>query len=65
MSAAKTALLGDILAMVFGTITSLSIGAIILQGIGAIILGILGAAGGFIFNRYLKGLIDKKKDDKA
>ncbi len=71
MSANKTAVLTDIFAVLMGALTSLSVGSILLQGIGALILGILGAAGGFVFNRYLKGYLEKlveklkKKEDKA
>lgn len=71
MSAHKTVIFTDLLAVLMGALTSLSVGSILLQGIGALILGILGAAGGFIFNRYLKGWLEKlveklkKKSDKA
>jgi len=55
--------------IIVASLTGMSIGAAIFQALGVLILGIMGAMGGYIFNKAIKPKLDayfsKKKKDKA
>jgi hypothetical protein len=57
----------DFAYIVMGVATATSIGSFLFQAVGAVILGILGALGGYLFNRFLRHKIEsflKKSKEK-
>jgi len=44
--------------IVMGAITASGVGQFLFQAIGALILGIMGAVGGYLFNRFLRPKFD-------
>lgn len=42
-----------------GAITASSVGTFLFQAIGALILGLMGAIGGYLFNRFIRPKLDK------
>lgn len=58
----------DLPAMFLGLITTTTIGTLIFQALGTLVLGIIGALGGYLFNRFLRPKLDKlftKKNKEA
>lgn len=55
-----------------GALTATSVGSFLFQAAGALILGIMGAIGGYLFNRFLRPKLDRvlnktkqKNEEKA
>ena len=58
----------DLFGIVLGSATALTIGGLVLQALGTFVLGVLGAAGGYVFVKYIKPWLERKfpkKEDKA
>lgn len=47
------------ISMILGAITAAGIGSILFQASIALILGVMGALGGYVFNRFIKPRVDK------
>jgi hypothetical protein len=56
MSHERASELGTIL---WATITGVSIGTFVFQALGTLLLGIIGALGGYLFNKFAKPRLDK------
>lgn len=52
---------GEIGSMLIGSITSVSIGTFFLHALSAFLLALIGAAGGWCFQHYIKPRLDKLK----
>jgi len=48
----------DLPAMFLGLITTTTVGAIIFQALGTLVLGVIGALGGYLFNRFVRPKLD-------
>ncbi len=48
-----------------GVITATGVGSFLFQAIGALILGIMGAIGGYLFNRFIRHHIDRVLNTKS
>lgn len=57
------------LSIILGALTSIGVGTLFFQAIGTLVLGLIGALGGYLFQRFLKprldSLFNKKNEPEA
>jgi uncharacterized protein (DUF58 family) len=55
-----------VLSVILGSIAGISIGGLLFQALGVLLLGVIGAAGGWIFEKLIKPKLNKfiPKDNK-